>query len=111
MYSKNMDDTSKKRLVRNEKLIREKNLAASRSIKKYFRNSKEIREAPIAFVCECSQLDCDEHVNISIARYEKLHRQKDLFIVFRGHDTPSVERVVEREGDFDIVEKFSVPAA
>lgn len=105
-----MDNISKRRLIRNERLIREKNLAASRSIKKYFRNSKEIREAPIAFVCECSQLDCDEHVNISIDRYEKIHRQKDHFIVFRGHGTPAVEEIVGQEDDFDIVEKFSVSA-
>jgi hypothetical protein len=100
------DDLSKLRSVRNEQLLRAKNMAASKSIKRYFRNKKEVAESPIAFICECSQLDCNEHVTLPIDLYERLHQRKDRFTISRGHDIPAIERVVAHEDDFVIVEKF-----
>ena len=108
LYNDGMSYDPKDKLIQNEQIIREKNSAVGRGIKKYFRNSKEVKEAPIAFICECSNLDCDQHINTSIDSYEKLHKRKDRFTIYRGHETPSVERIVAQEDDFDIVQKYAL---
>ncbi len=99
------DSPSNDRLIKNEQTLRDKNTAAGKAIKNYFRGDSEVKNTPIAFVCECSRLDCDEHVNTSIKLYEKLHKRNDRFTIFPGHDTPKVENIVDRHDDFDIVEK------
>jgi hypothetical protein len=103
-------DSLKERLIKNELIIRDKNRSASRSLKKYFRGDKAVTEAPIAFVCECSILDCDEHVNLSISEYEAIHQRNDHFVIFKGHLTSSIEKIIQKHKDFDIVEKAAVPA-
>jgi hypothetical protein len=102
------DDIRRDRLTKNEVLIREQNAAAGETIKKYFRGDKEVLQAPIAFICECSRLDCDQHVNISIDTYEKLHEARDRFMIYPGHETASVEKTIANQDGFDIVEKFTL---
>ncbi len=102
------NDTIKQRLIKNEQLIRARNTETSKGIKTFFRNKKEVVSAPVAFVCECSDLDCKEHVHTSIESYEKLHKRKDRFTIYPGHETPSVEKVVDQHEDFDIVQKVDL---
>jgi hypothetical protein len=99
---------SEKKLVKNEQLIRNKNSAIGRDVKKYLRNSEEATNTPIAFICECSNLDCNEHITTSISTYEKLHLRKDRFTIFPGHSIPSIEKLIEHDDDFDVVEKFAL---
>ena len=44
------------------------------------------------------------------AEYEKLRRIPTHFAVLRGHDIPEVERVVEENERFVVVEKFGESA-
>jgi hypothetical protein len=97
------------RLIRNEQLIRDKNMAAGQGIKKYFHADQDVRQTPIAFLCECSMLDCDQNVNVSIDAYLKLHARRDHFLIFPGHETESIEKTVAHQDSFDIVEKYEVP--
>jgi hypothetical protein len=93
------------KLVRNEQILRDKNTTASKSIKKYFKNDRAVRNSPIQFICECSVLDCDEHVSISIDCYTELHKRADYFVIYKTHNTPAVETIVERHDTYDVVEK------
>jgi xanthine dehydrogenase iron-sulfur cluster and FAD-binding subunit A len=96
---------SKNRLVRNEQLVRLKNINIKDGIKKYFRNDKSVTTTPVAFECECSEPDCGKHVKVSIDTYEKTHQRNDRFTVSKGHDTASVEKVVAKKSNYEIVEK------
>jgi hypothetical protein len=95
----------KDRLIKNEQIIRDKNMASSIGIRKFYRNKKEVTEAPLEFLCECSDLDCPAHVVMSIREYERLHKQQNRFVIAKGHKSPSVEKTVERIGTLEIVEK------
>jgi hypothetical protein len=89
---------SLERLARNQVLFREVNERVS-----------ELAEAgridPIAFLCECSRMDCDEMIELDRAEYEGIRSSSNLFVIALGHETPEVERIVEGNHRFALVEK------
>lgn len=62
------------------------------------------------FVCECSDVACVKQIELSVQEYEELRGRGHRFAVAIGHDDPIVERVAERRGRYDIVEKFGAGA-
>jgi hypothetical protein len=62
-------------------------------------------ESPVAFRCECARLGCNRLVELSPADYERIRSHSRRFLVVSGHELPEVETVVERRGDYVIVEK------
>jgi hypothetical protein len=101
-------DVSKDRSIRNEQLVRQKNTNVKNGIKKYFHNNKKVKTAPVAFICECSALDCQKHIRISIDDYEKIHGRDDHFVIFKGHELPDIEKIVADKPGFSIVEKYQL---
>ena len=62
----------------------------------------------IEFACECSNVACPVLLPLSIEEYEGVRRFPTRFIVRPGHDDEQVERVVDENGRFAVVEKFGV---
>lgn len=62
------------------------------------------------FICECSNSDCAESLEITPAEYERVRADGARFFVLSGHQLPEVERVIEGNGRFLIVENVG-PAA
>lgn len=56
-------------------------------------------------ICECGDASCIEQITISFPDYEELRRDPTRFAVVPGHEDERFERVVERHGDYDVVEK------
>ena len=56
-------------------------------------------------VCECGDLACAERVLVSLADYERIRADSTHFVLVPGHESPSVERVIERGDGFVVVEK------
>ena len=89
---------------------REERLAKNEA---FFREANEILEeeavahvrAETDFVCECSRLGCVERLPITLAAYERVRQASDRFIVVPGHEDASLERVVETEARYVVVEK------
>jgi len=98
------------KMIRNEQVIRDRNRAVGDSIKKYFRNNKEAVEAPLDFMCECSDLQCEERVSVSIKNYEKLHKQNNRFLIVKGHKTPAIEKTIKQLEGIVVVEKSGLAA-
>jgi len=61
--------------------------------------------AALPFHCECGRATCFETIEISPARYEAIIQERYHFVVLPGHEEPRIERVVETEPDFLVVEK------
>jgi hypothetical protein len=58
------------------------------------------------FQCECGKTSaCDGRVLMTLAEYERVRRQRDLFAVVPGHETDEIEYVVERDERYVIVDK------
>lgn len=61
-------------------------------------------------ICECSDPDCAESLEIEPAEYERVRDDGSRFLVVAGHELPEVERVVERTDRFLVVEKIGATA-
>jgi hypothetical protein len=57
------------------------------------------------FVCECSNVDCADRIELSRSEYEHIRSRHTFFVVVPGHELPEIERVVERADGYAIVEK------
>jgi hypothetical protein len=60
----------------------------------------------LPFHCECEATACLETIEIPPARYAAVVREPYHFVVIPGHEEPRIERVVETEADFLVVEKI-----
>jgi hypothetical protein len=58
------------------------------------------------FHCECDRASCFDTMEIAPARYEQIVRKRYYFVVIPGHEDPRIERIVETEPDFLVVEKI-----
>jgi hypothetical protein len=58
-----------------------------------------------SILCECGSSECLEQIELTRTEYEHLRRMPTHFAVFRGHDVPVVERVVQENDRFVTVEK------
>lgn len=88
------------RYVRNEWLFRDVNERIAEV------NEKFEVEGETEFLCECGQQACLETLLLTRAQYEAVRAAGRRFIVVPGHEDARVERVVQREPDFLVVEKI-----
>jgi hypothetical protein len=58
------------------------------------------------FVCECADPECAHRLNAELDDYEEVRSEPTRFLLAPGHEEPTIERVVERAGEYNIVEKF-----
>lgn len=58
------------------------------------------------FICECSNPDCTDRVELSLDEYKEFRSSPVLFVIKPGHETLAVERVVERKTHCTLVEKI-----
>jgi hypothetical protein len=59
----------------------------------------------LPFHCECGASACMETIEIPPARYAAIVRERYHFVVIPGHEEQRIERVVEAEAEFLVVEK------
>ena len=106
--SEDVDPTSPRarRMRENEELMEELNRRMERMLEEIREEEDDDPDAPIAFLCECSHLDCRERIQLEPSRFDRIHRDADVFILVPGHEIPEVERIVDQERDFLIVRKL-----
>jgi hypothetical protein len=96
--------TRAERQGRNESLFREVNERIAEV------NQTFHVEGRSEFLCECSRGECRDPVSISIDEYEGIRREPTWFFVLPGHENLSVERVIERNERYAVVEKVGEAA-
>jgi hypothetical protein len=98
-----MSSLWEQRAARNEALFREVNENIARLEERHGTATSEP-----AFLCECANADCTDHVSVDAEVYTRVREQPRLFIVIPGHEDPQLERVVEAHREYLIVEKTGV---
>ena len=93
-----MNDARQQRIAQNEATSRRVNEAIQA-------HSPGERRTPGAFVCECGRSRCEHLIELTPRDYERIRRNPRRFIVRPGHEQADVERIVEAQGDYVIVEK------
>jgi hypothetical protein len=88
-----------KRAARNEELFRDVNERIEEGA------AQHAVSASLPFHCECGRASCLETIEIPPDRYAAIVRERYHFVLIPGHEEPRIERVVETEGAFLVVEK------
>jgi hypothetical protein len=88
------------RAARNEEVFREVNERIEEGAEQH-----EVTAA-LPFHCECGSGGCVETIEIPPSRYEAIVRERYHFVVLPDHVEPRIERIVETESDFVVVEKI-----
>jgi hypothetical protein len=88
------------RMARTESAFREVNEAIAETAERF-----EAEEAD--FVCECADPQCAHRVTAELEDYEEVRSAPTHFLLAPGHHEPEVEQIIERTGEFEVVEKVA----
>lgn len=55
--------------------------------------------------CECSDENCEVRIPIKLSVYQKIHENRDAFIVKPKHQVEEIEKVIKTETGYSVVEK------
>lgn len=88
------------RAARNEEVFRDVNKRIEEGAEQHAVSGS------LPFHCECGAAACVETIEISPDRYAAIVRERYQFVVIPGHEEPRIERTVESEADFLVVEKI-----
>ena len=89
---------SLERLARNQALFREVN-------ERVLELAADAQNGAIDFLCECSNDDCTQTIEIRRDSYEAVRARPTWFVIAPGHDISEIENVVEEYENFVVVEK------
>lgn len=93
-------DWRAQRIQRNEETFREINQRLEADLRKV-RGNPDLQE----FVCECGDRECGQLIRLSFDEFRAIRADERHFAVVPGHVFPDVERVVDGNERFDVVEK------
>jgi len=62
------------------------------------------------FICECSDTSCAESLEITPEEYERVRANGARFLILPGHELLELERVVDGNRRFVVVEKVGLAA-
>jgi hypothetical protein len=93
-------DGRAKRLAANEVAFRDANERV-REVAEGFRDVTD----RFGFICECGRVECLDQVEMTLAEYEAVRSEPTHFVLIRGHDDPSIERVVAETDRYAVVAK------
>ena len=83
-------DLRQERLVKNEAVFREVNERIERAA-----GHEALRgHRDLGFLCECSNIDCDLVLQLTLEEYERVRQDPTQFVVALGHELPEIEEVV-----------------
>lgn len=91
-------------MARTESVFREVNEAIAQTAERFDAEETD-------FICECSDPQCADRMTVALEDYDDVREEPTHFLLAPGHHEPTVERIVERTSQFDVVDKFSPIAA
>jgi hypothetical protein len=94
------------RQAHNEALYR----ATNREIERASKALGEGAGSEIEFLCECGREGCATMLSLTIGDYDRIHAERERFVVLPGHENPEIEQVVERTNSYCVVDKFGEAA-
>jgi hypothetical protein len=92
---------SLERLARNQALFREVN-------ERLLELSEGFQDGSMQqFVCECSNEECTLTITMNHDEYESVRARSTFFVVSTGHEILEVEKVIDRQNGWTIVQKVT----
>lgn len=59
----------------------------------------------LRFKCECSDENCAVRIPMLLSEYQRIHTDRDTFVVLPNHQVDPIEKVVKETPDYNIVKK------
>ena len=105
--------TSERRQIENEMIFRRANEQVSDGLDELDAmhaedNNPELMrkdDIQLEFMCECSDEKCKERVTILLSVYQKIHEDRDCFVIRVGHQVEEIEEIVSTGQDYSVVRK------
>ena len=88
------------RAARNEEVFRSVNERIEKGAEQHGVSTQ------LPFHCECARATCFETIEIPPERYAAIVHERYRFVVVPGHEQSAIERTVENEPEFLVVEKI-----
>ena len=63
-------------------------------------------QSPTPFHCECERSTCLATIDLPASVYERVLAERYRFVLIPGHEDTGIERVVERQPSYLVVEKI-----
>jgi hypothetical protein len=57
------------------------------------------------FRCECSDENCDARIPVKLSVYNKIHENRNAFIIKLKHQVKEIEKVILSHDNYSVVEK------
>lgn len=57
------------------------------------------------FKCECSDENCEVRIPMLLSEYQKIHTDRDTFIVLPNHQVDPIEKVIKESAAYNVVKK------
>ncbi len=99
-------DAREERLARNETIFRDVNERIEQIASPDGRRDGHVYE----FLCECSNLDCNFLLPLTVAEYEAVRAKPEQFLVAPGHELPEIETIVAHHSQYQVVIKHGQAA-
>lgn len=93
-------DAREERLARNETLFR----SVNENIESAATSGLDDQHV-FEFFCECSNVDCNLLLPMTVIAYERVRADPKQFVVAPGHELPEIENVVFRTNAYQVVVK------
>jgi hypothetical protein len=68
--------------------------------------SADAGDRELEVLCECGRDGCRGLIRLTVAEYDRIHAERDRFVVLPGHATAAVERILEETDRFLVVDKI-----
>lgn len=101
------NNLSSRQMINIELAARASNKKSTKLLKQHSPQA-ELDNLKILFNCECSNPDCKERIPLTLKEYELLHTKRARFVIKKGHDEPSVEKVKATGSGMAIVDKYAL---
>ncbi len=62
-------------------------------------------DSVLHFRCECSDENCDARIPVKLSEYQKIHKNRDSFIIKLKHQVKAIEKVILSRSDYSVVKK------
>jgi hypothetical protein len=82
-----------------------KNEAHFRKVNERLNEMSTPRVTMTDYLCECSATTCIETIELTNDEYRRARRRPTVFVLVPGHERTDVERVLEKNERFVLVEK------
>ncbi len=104
---------NERRQIENEMIFRRANEAVGTGLDEIDANHREdgnpelVRndDVLLKFKCECSDEKCEDRVPLKLNVYQKIHQNRDTFIIKANHQVDAIEKLLYTEPNYSVVKK------